>query len=45
MMRAINDPEVKMLAAIAGTPESDYVKGDTAWNGSPFAWIKKRPSR
>ena len=36
------DPEVRLLAAIAGTLEAEYV--DTGaidpWAGSPFAWIK-----
>lgn len=36
-----------MLATIAGTLENDYVRvGSTdPWAGSPFAWIRTRPSR
>jgi hypothetical protein len=43
----IKDPEVLMLAAIAGALKGDYVRewdGDP-WAGSPFAWIRTRPSR
>jgi hypothetical protein len=36
-----------MLAMIAGTLRGDYVKpeSDDPWVGSPFAWIRTRPSR
>jgi hypothetical protein len=36
-----------MLAAIAGTLKADYVRegGADPWTGSPFAWIRTRPSR
>jgi len=36
-----------MLACIAGTLKSDYVLEGAAdpWAGSPFAWIRTRPSR
>ena len=37
--------EVRILATIASTLEADYTSDDAAWNGSPFAWIKTRPSR
>jgi hypothetical protein len=45
--RTIADPEVQMLAAIAATLKGDYIKedGTDIWAGSPFAWIKTRPSR
>ena len=33
-----------MLAAIGGTIEPDFPLSDE-WVGSPFAWIKQRPSR
>jgi hypothetical protein len=39
------DPEVATLARISSTLELDYVGVDTAWQGSPFAWIRTRPSR
>lgn len=43
---AITDPEVDLLASIAGTIHSDYATDDAdPWEGSPFAWIKGRPSR
>ncbi len=34
-----------MLAGIAATIEGDYIDRDIEWVGSPFAWIKARPSR
>ena len=45
--KEILDPEVKLLATIAVTLKSDYVKEDEAdpWAGSPFAWIRALPSR
>jgi len=45
--RRISDPEVQMLAAIAGTLRGDYVDAaqEEAWAGSPFNWIRARPSR
>jgi len=39
------DPEVKILAGISATLEADYTQDDAAWRGSPFAWIRQRPSR
>jgi len=43
----IEDPEVLMLASIASALKSDYVREgvDDPWEGSPFAWIRTRPSR
>ena len=41
----IQDREVRILASLAGTMKSDYAADDLAWEGSPFAWIKQRPSR
>lgn len=38
-------PEVRILAGLASTLEADYTSDDTAWAGSPFAWIRTRPSR
>jgi hypothetical protein len=44
--REIRDPEVALLASLATTLEPDYVQDNTAWNGSPFRWIKTSlPSR
>lgn len=46
MKRAIDDPEVQLLASFAATLEPDYVRGeDDPWIGSPFQWITKLPSR
>mgnify|MGYP000885103296 CR=1 FL=1 len=47
MPSRIEDPEVQMLAAVAGTLEADYMRAgaDDPWAGSPFAWIRTRPSR
>lgn len=44
-MNSIVDPEVQALAAIAATLEADYAADEVLWSGSPFAWIKARPSR
>jgi len=43
----IRDPEVLMLANFAGTLKREYVREgeDDPWAGSPFAWIRERPSR
>ena len=41
----ITDPDVKILAGIALSLEADYLADDESWRGSPFAWIKTRPSR
>ena len=47
MTSRISDPEVQMLASIAATLEGDYVRKWIVdpWAGSPFAWIRTRPSR
>jgi hypothetical protein len=42
----ISDPEVRLLAAIGAGLMQDYVDPATdPWVGSPFAWIRTRPSR
>lgn len=41
----IRDPDVKRLAAMAKELQVQYQKTDSAWISSPFAWIKKEPSR
>lgn len=45
--KQIVDLEVQALASIAAVLKSDYVKDGQAdpWAGSPFAWIRTRPSR
>ena len=47
MARRIGDADVRMLASFAATLEPDYVDlgAQQAWEGSPFAWIRSRPSR
>ena len=45
MIQQIGDPEVRLLATIAGTIEQDYQDVDTDWERSPFAWIKTLASR
>lgn len=47
MTHLLLDPEFQMLAAIATVLKNDYIKTGAAdpWEGSPFAWIKTRPSR
>jgi hypothetical protein len=44
-LRGIRDRDVQILAAHSRTLESDYASEEDEWDGSPFAWIKKRPSR
>lgn len=44
-MGKITDSDVRVLATFAGTLESEYAADDDAWRGSPFHWIKARPSR
>jgi len=41
----IANPDVRLLAGISQALEAEYTSEDTGWEGSPFAWIKKRPSR
>jgi len=43
--REITDPDVQILAALAADKESEYADDDAMWLGSPFRWIKTRPSR
>ena len=43
--REITDPDVRLLAGLAATLEADYGDDSLDWEGSPFAWIKSRPSR
>lgn len=45
MSREITDPEVQALAAISTTLQVEYEADDLMWEGSPFGWIKRRPSR
>ncbi len=46
MSGQIRDPDVRLLAAIAGTIEVDYPTALDAWEGSPFTWIlRARSSR
>jgi hypothetical protein len=44
-MTHIEDPDVRILVSCAKTLEKEYAGGDAAWAGSPFAWIRTRPSR
>ncbi|MCS7010430.1 MAG: hypothetical protein NZL98_03560, partial [Anaerolineales bacterium] len=43
----IKDDDVRILATIAEMIKVDYVANEQndPWIGSPFAWIKTRPSR
>lgn len=41
----ITDPDVRIFAALAADKESEYADDDVMWDGSPFRWIKTRPSR
>lgn len=44
-MSPITDAEVRLLASHSRELQSKYVEDCSAWEGSPFAWIKKRSSR
>jgi hypothetical protein len=44
-LRQITDPEVQKLAEVSAVLRADYGKDDLIWDGSPFAWIRSRPSR
>jgi len=41
----IQSADVRLLAGIAATLQPDYAETGISWEGSPFAWIKPRPSR
>ena len=41
----IADPDVALLATLSTTLEADYAPGALVWEGSPFRWIRARPSR
>ena len=46
MGQKITDPEVQILASLAGLLEQEYASDeDDAWDNSPFKWIKSLPSR
>jgi hypothetical protein len=38
-------PEARILAGISQALEAEYLSENNEWEGSPFAWIKTRPSR
>ena len=40
-----DDPDVQLVVELATTKEAFYTEGDEMWIGSPFHWIKTRPSR
>ncbi len=45
MSRQIADPDVEVLAGIAGTLAADYPPSATdPWEDSPFSWIKPEPA-
>lgn len=39
------DPDVRLVVELATSKEAEYTQGDAMWVGSPFRWIKARPSR
>lgn len=41
----IKDPDVRTLAGISQALQGEYQSENQEWMGSPFAWIKTRPSR
>ena len=44
-MSKITDPDVLTLASYSAILQKDYAEEGAEWIGSPFAWIKTRPSR
>lgn len=44
-LHEVSDPEVALLADIASDLEGQYADDFAMWDGSPFQWIKTRPSR
>jgi hypothetical protein len=45
MPHQAQDEEFRWLETLSATLEPEYEESDAAWIGSPFAWIRKRPSR
>lgn len=45
MSKSIADSEVKFLATSSKKLKKHYAPQDAQWTGSPFAWIKTKPSR
>jgi hypothetical protein len=41
----IRDVEIRELARISAGLQAEYSEDEQQWEGSPFAWIKRRPSR
>lgn len=41
----IEDPNFRILAGISLALKAEYESGNKEWEGSPFAWIRTRPSR
>lgn len=39
------DPDVRLVVELAADKEASYTESDSMWAGSPFRWIKARPSR
>jgi hypothetical protein len=39
------DPDIRLVVELATNKEAHYTEGDEMWIGSPFRWIKSRPSR
>jgi hypothetical protein len=44
-MKQFSDFESKLMGDLASDLRSQYDSLDVSWAGSPFAWIKTRPSR
>jgi len=41
----VTDPDVRILAGLSTALQIEYEASDSAWSGSPFEWIRERPSR
>lgn len=41
----IRNPEVRIVASLSQALQAQYQSENREWEGSPFAWIRSRPSR
>lgn len=44
-MANIVDPQVALLARLSQSLKGEYLQDISEWEGSPFGWVKSRPSR
>jgi hypothetical protein len=41
----LGNDDLRIVVELATEMEAEYTEGDEMWEGSPFRWIKSRPSR